>query len=75
MDIIRPDYPALPANPPASKGAVANVGADAGSQINPEWPATPMSPGASQGPVPNVGADSGDVVRGGHQGPTSTTPV
>jgi hypothetical protein len=54
---IRPQHPALPSNPPASKGAAANVGADAGSQIRPQ-PAVgiqpPANPPASKGAVPNV---------------------
>jgi len=54
---IRPQHPALPSNPAASKGSVSNVGADAGSQINPQ-PAVgiqpPTNPAASKGAVSNI---------------------
>lgn len=57
MSNIRPQHPPMPSNPPASQGAVSNVGADAGSQINPQ-PAVgiqpPSNPAVSKGAVPNV---------------------
>lgn len=59
---IRSTYPPVPVAPASPQGDVANVGADAGSQINPQWPATPTTPAAPKGVVANVGADSGSQI-------------
>ena len=68
-DVVRSEYPAMPSNPQASMGAVANVGGGADpAVIRPEHPAKPVNPQASQGPVANVGGGTDPpVVRGGSQ--------
>lgn len=63
---IRPTYPPMPSNPPRPQGAVGNVGADSGSQINPE-PAVgiqpPSNPAAGQGAVSNIGGSEKPLIR------------
>jgi|GEM_PF-5445505 len=65
-DVVRSDYPAKPSNPPASMGAVGNVGGGPDpAVVRPEHPAKPMNPQASMGAVDNVGGGTEKpVVRG-----------
>ena len=67
-DVIRPEYPAKPSNPPQSKGNVGTVGVGAESPlIQPEYPAKPANPPTPQGAEANVvgGGAEKPVVRGG----------
>lgn len=52
---IRPEYPAVPTQAPASKGNVPNVGAGPDpAVIRPQNPGAPTAPVSSQGAFPNV---------------------
>ena len=64
---IRPTYPAVPTQAPASKGSVANIGGPDPAVIRPQNEGAPAAPVSSQGAVvniagserrPNVGRDA-----------------
>jgi hypothetical protein len=54
-DTVRPEWPALPANPPQPQGRAANVGGGRDpAVIRPTYPAPPANPAQPKGAVDNV---------------------
>jgi hypothetical protein len=63
MNNIRPEWTPTPTQAVSSKGSVANVGADSGSQINPENEGSPASPVSSKGAVPATPGTEKPLIR------------